>query len=70
MDAMNLIFCILSIVAGILTLIGGIIYMTQWSAFFLYVLGIYLMFATTQSHRKQKATPPQTRLFFLCANWV
>lgn len=45
MDALNLVFCILCIVCGILTFIGSILWMTAATSFVSVVLGIYLMFA-------------------------
>ena len=44
MDALNLVFCILCIVCGILTMIGAILWMTVATSFVSVVLGIYLMF--------------------------
>lgn len=44
MDGLNLVFCILCIVCGILTFIGAILWMTAATSFVSVVLGIYLMF--------------------------
>ena len=46
MDGLNLVFCILCIVCGILTFIGAILWMTAATTFVSVVLGIYLMFVS------------------------
>ena len=46
MDAFNLVICVLDFLAGLFTLIGGIIWMAAHVDIVSVVLGIYLMFAT------------------------